>query len=114
MEFATNQKNHNQELNNIMRHKGTGTKIGEKIGDPDGEEQKQIIATFFRTIKYYFGKTGVLFTGIKDQREEWKITYPLEALLFTGVMLFIFQLGSRRQVNYRLRGNKTAEKLAKE
>ena len=113
MEFATNQKNHNQELNNIMRHKGTGTKIGERIGDPDGEEQKQIIATFFRTIKYYFGKTGVLFTGIKDQREEWKITYPLEALLFTGVMLFIFQLGSRRQVNYRLRGNKTAEKKYK-
>jgi hypothetical protein len=93
-----------------MRHKRTGDKSVEKIADADTEEQKQIIASFFRVILQNFGKIGELFTGITDQRDEWKIIYPLEVLLFTGVMLFVCQLGSRRQINHRLRGNEAGQK----
>lgn len=93
-----------------MGHKRTGDKSVEKIVDPDTEEQKQIIASFFKVIHRNFGKIGEQFTGINDQRDEWKIIYPLDVLLFTGVMMFVCQLGSRRQINHRLRGNEAGQK----
>lgn len=93
-----------------MNKEKTGSKNGEKTTDRDVEEQKQIIISLFGTIKRYFGKFGDLFGGISDEREAGKIKYSLNALLFTGVMLFACQLGSRRQINHKLRGNETAKK----
>jgi hypothetical protein len=73
--------------------------------DPDIEAQKQIIASFFRTMKHHWGQWKDVFVGVKDPREAGKITYPLPVLLFTGVLLFVCQLGSRRQIHHQLRGN---------
>jgi hypothetical protein len=73
--------------------------------DPDIENQKQILASFFRTLKHHFGKWKDLFARVQDAREAGKITYPLRVVLFTGVLLFVCQLGSRRQINHKLRGN---------
>jgi hypothetical protein len=93
-----------------MNVKTTGPKSNEKSEDRDTKEQKQIITSFFGTIKRYFGKFGDVFTGIHDERELGKIAYSMNTLLFTGVLLFVCQLGSRRQINYKLRGNETAKK----
>lgn len=78
--------------------------------DADEIEQRQIMNLFLGTAHTYGGKWSELFGGIKDGREAWKIHYPLEVLLFSGVLLFVCQLGSRRQVNYRLRGNGAVRK----
>jgi hypothetical protein len=71
----------------------------------DDQEQRQVMASFFRTLQSHFGKWKDLFAGVKDPREAGKITYPLRVVLFTGVLLFICQLGSRRQIHHQLRGN---------
>ena len=93
-----------------MKTGTTGLKSSEKTEDRDTLEQKQIITALFGTIKRHFGKWGDKTTGIHDERKAGKIIYPLEVLLFTGIMLFVCQLGSRRQINHKLRGNETAEK----
>jgi hypothetical protein len=93
-----------------MEMEKVGQKSCEKTNDRDTEEQKKIISSFLGTIKRYCGKWGDIFAGIRDEREAGKITYSLSALLFTGVMLFACQLGSRRQINHKLRGNETARK----
>ncbi len=79
-------------------------------GDPDEIEQRQIMNLFLGTAQTYGGKWSEIFGGISDGREGWKIHYPLEVMLFSGVLLFVCQLGSRRQVNYRLRGNGAVRK----
>ena len=88
-----------------------------KSGKPEGEcedrdqqEQKRIVNLFLGTAQRHFGKWKGIFEGVKDEREVWKIRYPLETILFTGVLLFVCQLGARRQINYKLRGNRAAEK----
>lgn len=84
----------------------TGRKEGEESGeDLDSEAQKQILHLFFGTMSRYGGKVETIFGGVSDEREEGKIHYPMSVLLFTGVLLFICQLGARRQVNHRLREN---------
>ena len=92
-----------------MKMGKTEPKNGEEV-DRDTQEQKQIITSLFGTIKRHFGKWGDIMKGVEDKRKPEKIIYPLEDLLFTGIMLFIFQLGSRRQINHKLRGNETAKK----
>ena len=51
------------------------------------------------------GKWRAIFQGVSDPRNPHLIKYPLAQLLCTGVLLFVFRLGSRREVNYKLRGN---------
>ena len=84
---------------------------GEKPGDdPDMEEQKHILRSFFRAVQRYGGKLHDIFSGVSDPRQAGKITYSLSVLLFTGVLLFACQLGARRQINHKLRGNATVRK----
>ena len=44
-----------------------------------------------------------------DARNPGLITYPLTELLFTGVLMFLFRLGARREINNTLRGNGPAQ-----
>jgi hypothetical protein len=84
---------------------------GERAGDdPDEEAQKHMLGLFLRTAQQYGGKWEDIFGGISDERQAGKITYPLTVLLFTGVLLFICQLGARRQINHQLRGNARVRK----
>ncbi len=46
-----------------------------------------------------------LFKGVRDDRNPELIRYPLESLLSTGVLMYLFRLGARRQINYQLRRN---------
>lgn len=85
-------------------------KSKEKREDRDEQEQKHIINLFLGTGQQYFGKWKDIFGKVSDQREAGKIRYQIEVMIFTGVLLFLCQLGSRRQINYKLRENEGARR----
>src|SRR3972149_3564426 len=75
--------------------------------DPAADEQAQatLLQTFLATVQHFFGSFVQLFAGVRDPRCLELITYPLAALLFAGVLMFVCRLGARRQINHLLRGN---------
>jgi len=77
--------------------------------DEEAREQARLLKAFFGTGKQYFGGFNQLFKGISDPRNPDLIVYPLVGLLFTGVWMFACQLGSRRQIQAKLRGNSRSE-----
>lgn len=74
---------------------------------PDSNEQDQaaLLQTFLTTVQHFFGRFTHLFAGVADPRRPELITYPLAALLFAGLLLFVCRLGARRQIQHLLRGN---------
>lgn len=73
--------------------------------DKDVAEQHAVLKAMLGTITHFFGSWQTIFEGVTDGRNPNLITYPLAQLLCTGVLLFMFRLGARRQVQYKLRGN---------
>ena len=78
----------------------------------DEQEQGQIIAAFILTIEHYFEGWNEICKKVQDGRNPELITYS--ELLFTGMLMYICHLGSRRNINYRLRGNGTAAEKMKQ
>jgi hypothetical protein len=76
--------------------------------DQDEQKHAYMLRAVLGTIYHYFGSIEQLLAGIKDPRNPLLIDYPLETLLFTGILMFLCQLGARRQINYKLRGNRAA------
>lgn len=75
--------------------------------EPDTEEQAQasVLKTLLATTQHFFGNFTHLFAGVNDpRRPEW-ITYPLPAVLFAGVLMFVCHLGARRQIGLMFRDN---------
>jgi len=81
----------------------------EEEWDEEAREQARLLKAFFGTTKHYFGGFDRLFKGVSDPRHADLVTYPLAGLLFTGVWMFACQLGSRRQIQAKLRGNSRSE-----
>jgi hypothetical protein len=75
--------------------------------DMDQDERKQlsIIHANLKTTWHFFGDFGSLFRPVHDPRNPDFITYPLAAMSFTGVLMFLCRLGARRQINHMFRGN---------
>ena len=75
--------------------------------DMDQDEQKQlsIIRATLKTTWHFFGDFEDLFERVHDPRNPDFITYPVAAMGFTGVLMFLCRLGARRQINHLLRGN---------
>ena len=75
--------------------------------EPDAEEQAQasVLKTLLATTQHFFGSFTHLFAGVSDPRRPELITYPLAAVLFTGVLMFVCRLGARRQVGLMFRDN---------
>jgi hypothetical protein len=75
--------------------------------DPDAEEQAQasVLKTLLATAQHFFGGFIRLFAGVSDPRQPELITYPLAAVLFTGVLMFVCRLGARRQIGLMFRDN---------
>jgi hypothetical protein len=73
----------------------------------DSDEQKQlsIIRASLKTSQHFFGDFENLFQPVHDPRHLGRITYPLAAMGFAGVWMFLCRLGARRQINHLLRGN---------
>ncbi len=76
--------------------------------DHDSQEQEAILQVFLATVHHYFGGLSQLFASITDPRQPTFITYPLAALLVTGLLLFLCHLGARRQIKHKLRGNQAS------
>lgn len=83
---------------------GVGTAAG-PLADPDIQEQKALLNAFLLTVQRFFGGFTCLFEPLSDPRHPLYVTYPLSALVTTGVLMFLFRLGARRQINAFLRGN---------
>jgi hypothetical protein len=73
--------------------------------DEDARQQVALIHALLVTVQHFFGGFGRLFGRVSDPRQPAYITYPLPAVLATGVLLFLLRLGARRQVTLLLRGN---------
>ena len=73
--------------------------------DEGDQEHKDLLKAFMGTVAHFFGSWQTIFRGVTDGRNPDLITYPLASLLCTGVLLFLFRLGSRRQIQYQLREN---------
>ncbi|HEY83907.1 MAG TPA: transposase family protein [Chloroflexi bacterium] len=71
----------------------------------DQQEQFQILRAVLGTIRHYFGGIEQIFEGVNDPRSPVLIEYPLASLFFTGIFMFLTQLGARRQIKHKLRGN---------
>lgn len=56
--------------------------------DPDEIAQRQMMNLFLGTARAYGGKWNEIFGEITDEREAWKTHYPLEAMLFSGVLVY--------------------------
>jgi hypothetical protein len=74
-------------------------------GDEDQEQQFLILKAFLKTGHHFFGDVSALFQSVDDPRRPELILYPLPALLFTGVLMFLCRLGARRQIAHQLRKN---------
>jgi len=77
--------------------------------DQEEREQKSMLKVFMRTVEHYFGKWPRIFGRVSDRRNPEMIVYPMSGLLCTGVQMFLFRLGARREINHKLRGNSRAE-----
>lgn len=73
--------------------------------DPDMQAQMAIFRTLVVTVDHFFGGFGRLFQELTDRRDPAHITYPLQTVMATGVLMFLLRLGARRQVTHLLRGN---------
>jgi hypothetical protein len=73
--------------------------------DQDEQEQLSILRAYLKTIWHYFGGLTRLFCPVYDPRNPDLITYPLAAMCFAGLLMFLCRLGARRQINHMYRGN---------
>lgn len=73
--------------------------------DEQHREQEKLWQAFLRTLHRFFGGWVPLFQGVHDPRNPNRITYPLTALLCAGVLMYLFRLGSRREIQHKLRDN---------
>ncbi len=76
------------------------------------KEQFDLYASMSGTVHHFFGGWGKIFGEVSDPREENLVTYPLSSLLFSGTLMYLLRLGSRRQINFEFRNNENvAEKF---
>ncbi len=73
--------------------------------DEEQQEQFSILKAFLTTFHHFFGDFGALFQSVDDPRLPELILYPLEALAFAGVLMYLCHLGARRQIAHMFRGN---------
>jgi hypothetical protein len=73
--------------------------------DQDEQGQRALFKAFLVTAQHFFGGFTALFQDVTDPRVPYLITYPLAALGFAGVLMFVCHLGARRQITHLLRGN---------
>jgi hypothetical protein len=73
--------------------------------DEDQQEQFWILKAFLTTFHHFFGDFDALVQGVDDPRRPELITYPLAALAFAGVLMFLCRLAARRQIAFMFREN---------
>jgi hypothetical protein len=64
-----------------------------------------------KTVAHFWPKFGSWLAGLIDTRDQEKITYLREFLVWQGLLLFLLKLGSRRQVRFELDSQEALENL---
>ena len=100
-------------MNDTMMTNKQEEKKKARIEDQESKEQAKILKAFMGTVRHYFGRWGKIFEGVRDVRNPLLITYPMAGLMFIGILMYMFRLGARREINHKLRGNKVSEKKFK-
>ena len=77
--------------------------------DQHEQEQLALIKSFIGTVGHFFGGFIQLFRPIHDPRHPSFTIYPLPAVCFAALLMFLCRLGSRRQINNLFRGNGPSE-----
>ena len=73
--------------------------------DQHEQEQLALMTSFMGTVRHFFGGFFQLFRPVHDPRHPSFTIYPLPAVCFAALLMFLCRLGSRRQINNLLRGN---------
>lgn len=73
------------------------------------KEHFELLGSMSGTVKHFFGGWDKIFGEVSDPRVENLLTYPLSSLLFTGMLMYLLRLGSRRQINFDFRNNENVE-----
>ena len=68
-------------------------------------EKYLLIKVFVSTVRHFFGGFTPPVGNVRDPRDQNRVKYPLKAMIFTGILMFLCRLGSRRQIGYQFRGN---------
>jgi len=79
--------------------------------DRDEKEQQKIVEALIATFQHFFGSWRTLFSGVSDPRAPRRITYPLSALAFSGILMFLFRLQARREIALKLRNHASNSKF---
>lgn len=59
-------------------------------------------ATFVQTVRHFFPEINDWFQALPDSRVQDACIYETRFMVWWGLLLFLLQLGSRRQLNFRL------------
>ena len=60
-----------------------------------------------QTVRHFFGGLNQAFAALPDTRFEPFVDYPREFLMWWGILMYLFKLGSRRQLDFALRDLET-------
>jgi len=68
---------------------------------------RQLGPIFVQTLRHFFPLWNTWLDLLPDRRDQEAITYPRRFLASWGILLYVLQLGSRRQLDYDLRAEGT-------
>lgn len=80
---------------------GSGPQPQQPSPPPEGPSLT-IGQAFVRTVRHFFPKLNDWLQALPDSRDPEAITYPTRFLAWWGLHLYLLQLRSRRQLNFKL------------
>ena len=95
----------NRSLDTTDSHTLHGSFVG------DMEEQERLLGILFYTVTHFFCDISKMFFRITDPRNPKKVTYSVNALAFTAVLMFMCGLKARRRIGFLLRGGRCADQF---
>ena len=73
------------------------------------KEGENLVEKIGRVVDHFLPKLNEWLSGIKDKRNPLLITYSQRTIIWTGIMMYVTRLGSRRQIGLELRREKCFE-----
>ncbi len=62
----------------------------------------EVLDAYLKTIRRFLPKQFEWMEAVKDRRNPYFITYSTSYMVWTGILLFLLKMGSRRQIKYIL------------
>jgi len=72
-------------------------------------EQQRLLAILLKTVRQFFGNFRRYFRDVQDHRDARKITYDMATLAFTGILMYLLRVESRRQIGWLIRTQAAVE-----